>query len=132
MHVTDTIKLAPAELRRDVVLRAFELLRKRVAVECTGVVGASAGFPRLQFRELPEDAGTLVVRAIVVDRGSRWQRVEYDATYRHQDADGRLVADRVARAVGQTCALPPTPAPAVPAQRGAGSDLAEAAAVVGS
>lgn len=116
MHVTDTLKLAPAELRRDVVLRAFELLRKRVAVECTGETGASAGFPRLQFRDLPEAAGTLVVRATVVDRGSRWQRVEYDATYRHPDATGELVARQVARAVGQTCALPAT-GPAVPAPR---------------
>ena len=116
MHVTDTLKLAPAELRRDVVLRAFELLRKRVAVECTGETGASAGFPRLQFRDLPEAAGTLVVRATVVDRGSRWQRVEYDATYRHPDASGQLVARQVARAVGSTCALPAT-SPVVPAQR---------------
>ncbi len=115
MHVTDTLKLAPAELRRDVVLQAFELLRKRVAVECTGQTGASAGFPRLQFRDLPEAAGTLVVRATVVDRGSRWQRVEYDATYRHPDATGQLVARQVARAVGSTCALPATPV--VPAQR---------------
>lgn len=117
MHVTDTLKLAPAELRRDVVLRAFELLRKRVAVECTGEAGASAGFPRLQFRDLPEAAGTLVVRATVVDRGSRWQRVEYDATYRHPDARGEPVARQVARAVGSTCALPTTDA-VVPAPRG--------------
>lgn len=129
MHVTDTLKLAPAELRRDTVLKAFELLRKRVAVECTGVVGASAGYPRLQFRELPEDAGTLVVRATVVDRGSRWQRVEYDATYRHADGSGEFVAHQVARAVGQTCALPPTPAPAVPSPRTAatGRDVVSSA-----
>lgn len=116
MHVTDSLKLAPSELRRDVVLRAFELLRKRVAVECTGETGASAGFPRLQFRDLPAAAGTLVVRATVVDRGSRWQRVEYDAMYRHVDADGSLIATRVARAVGQTCALPAVE-PVVPAPR---------------
>jgi hypothetical protein len=124
VHVTDTLKLAPTELRRDVVLRAFELLRKRVAVECTGGTGASAGFPRLQFGDLPEAAGTLVVRATVVDRGSRWQRVEYDATYRHADGSGELVARQVARAVGQTCALPVV-APVGPTQR---ADAAEAAA----
>lgn len=117
MHVTDSLKVAAGELRRDVVLRAFELLRRRVAVECTGETGASAGFPRLQFRDLPDVAGTLVVRAIVVDRGSRWQRVEYDAMYRHIAGDGSLVATQVARAVGQTCALPPTPVATVPAQR---------------
>ena len=116
MHVTDTLKVAANELRRDVVLRAFELLRRRVAVECTGEMGASAGFPRLTFRDLPDAAGTLVVRAVVVDRGSRWQRVEYDAMYRHIAADGSLVATPVARAVGQTCALP-TVAPAVPTPR---------------
>lgn len=123
MHVTDTVKLAPSELRRDVVLQAFDLLRKRVAVECTGASGASAGFPTLQFRELPQAAGTLVVRAIVVDRGSRWQRVEYDATYRHQDGSGQPVAHPVARAVGQTCALPADPAPVVPAPRAEASPL---------
>lgn len=116
MHVIDTVKLAPSELRRDLVLRAFELLRKRVAVECTGETGASAGFPHLQFRDLPEAAGTLVVRATVVDRGSRWQRVEYDATYRHTDATGSYVAQPVARAVGATCALPLVE-PLVPAPR---------------
>lgn len=114
MHVTDSLKVAATGLRRDVVLRAFELLRKRVAVECTGETGASAGFPRLQFHGLPDAAGTLVVRAFVVDRGSRWQRVEYDAMYRHLAADGSLVATQVARAVGQTCALPVV---TVPAQR---------------
>jgi hypothetical protein len=121
VHVTDTLKVAPSDLRRDTVLQAFELLRKRVAVECTGAVGASAGFPRLTFRDLPTAAGTLVVRATVVDAGSRWQRVEYDATYRHTEANGTPVAHLVARATGQTCALPAT-VPAVPAQRSADAD----------
>lgn len=119
MHVTDRVTLRADELRRDTVLQAFELLRRRVAVERTGAPGASAGFPSLRFHAIPQEAGTLVVRATVVDAGSRWQRVEYDATFRHTAGTAAATAtpatQLVARAVGQTCALPVVPA--VPAQR---------------
>ncbi|TCJ30586.1 hypothetical protein [Nocardioides jejuensis] len=117
MHVTDRVTLRADELRRDTVLQAFELLRRRVAVERTGAPGASAGFPSLRFHAIPQEAGTLVVRATLVDAGSRWQRVEYDATFRAATSTGTPETQLVARAVGQTCALPVAPAAVVPAPR---------------
>ncbi|MDO7868232.1 hypothetical protein [Nocardioides jiangxiensis] len=126
MHVTDRLSVAADDLRRDTVLQAFELLRRRVAVECTGAPGASAGFPSLRFHALPQEAGTLHVRAHVVDAGSRWQRVVYDATFRPLASTGTPETQLVARAVGQTCALPAGTPSVVPAQRSGREQLATA------
>lgn len=105
----ERLELPAAGLTRDVVLRACETLRRRVARWTTGHEGASAGFVGTELDELPDlTSGTVVVRATVLASTGRWQRVRYDVSLRPSPeivVDGLSLELPVGCATGLTVAL---------------------------
>lgn len=74
------LRLPAAGLSHTVVLRAFDILRRRVALGLTHSEGAFVGYERLRLLPVPQDArGEVVFTAMVVDVGPRRHRVAYEA-----------------------------------------------------
>jgi len=105
----ERLELPAAGLTRDVLLRACETLRRRVARWTTGQEGASVGFLELALDDLSgHTSGQVVVRATVVASTDRWQRVRYDVSLRPSPViviDGLALELPVGHAVGQTVTL---------------------------
>lgn len=85
----------------DQVLRTFDSLRRRLALRATGREGAAAGYSRLWWNELPTERGRFGAEAAELERGDRWQRVEYRAVFHPEVGDvSRVLAVGVAQTVG--------------------------------
>jgi hypothetical protein len=109
--IVELLELPARGLTRDVVLRAFDTLRRRLAIRSTGTEGAAVGFVDLDLEVLPtEMTGHVVVRATALETGEHWQRVRYEAALQESpEVDGLVVERTVGRAIGQTVALTADP-----------------------
>lgn len=105
----ERLELPARDLTNDVLLRAFDTLRRRLAVRIAGCEGVATGFVELQLGEIPADTpGHVVVRATALETTPQWQRVRYEAALRPSPVmviDGLAVERPFAHAVGQTVAL---------------------------
>lgn len=122
LPLVERLELPARGLTREIVLRAFDTLRRRLAVRSTGAEGAAVGFVDLELEPLPDAAGYVVVRATALEAGDTWQRVRYEAALCPTPeivVDGLVVERTFGRAIGQTVALTPTGAPVIPAPRAA-------------
>jgi hypothetical protein len=111
LPLVERLELPARGLTREVVLRAFDTLRRRLAVRSTGAEGAAVGFVDLDLEPLPDTAaGYVVVRATALEAGETWQRVRYEAALCPMPeivVDGLVVERTFGRAIGQTVALSP-------------------------
>ena len=111
LPLVERLELPARGLTREVVLRAFDTLRRRLAVRSTGAEGAAVGFVDLELEPLPaESAGYVVVRATALEAGEHWQRVRYEAALCPSPeivVDGLAVEWPLGHAIGQTVALTP-------------------------
>ena len=119
LPLVERLELPARGLTRDVVLRAFDTLRRRLAIRSTGTEGAAVGFVDLDLEVLPaEMTGHVVVRATALETGENWQRVRYEASLQESPevvVDGIIVERTFGRAIGQTVALAPAAGPVAPA-----------------
>lgn len=101
LTLVERLDLPAAAISRGAILRAFDTLRRRLALSATGSEGAAAGFVELDLDTIPEEStGTVVVRATELEHGDHWQRVRYEAAIT-TDTDEH----RIGHAIGQTVAL---------------------------
>jgi hypothetical protein len=100
--VSEDVEISTDGVTADLVLRAFDVLRRRLAVRATGSEGGAAGFSSLSWDALPSQVGRLTTEAIPIESGERWQRVEYRATFCPREG---AVPRLVAVGIGQTVAL---------------------------
>lgn len=99
-----SLSLPARGLSQAEVLRAFDLLRRRLACAEAGNEGVFVGFDMLEMGEVPlDDPGTIDLTATLLEGSPDRQRVRYEATLR---PPGLTLPERaLAKGVGTTVAL---------------------------
>lgn len=99
--VSEAVEISTDGVTADQVLRAFDALRRRLAVRATGSEGAAAGYSDLRWGALPTEGGRFTAEAAPIQSGERWQRVAYRATFcAEAGATPRVVAVGIGQTVG--------------------------------
>jgi hypothetical protein len=80
--IIEHLELPARGLTHATVLRAFDILRRRVAIEACGAEGVFTGFDSLRLSDPPEcPAGRVLFSALLLEPASRRHCVGYEATY---------------------------------------------------
>jgi len=109
LALVESIDLPAAGISCGAILRAFDTVRRRLAVRATGSEGAAVGYVDLDLAGVPTETdaatGHVVVSATALESGEHWQRVRYEAVLTDDDADGTAEGTPICHAIGQTVAL---------------------------